>query len=227
MLADGHELPPVDLAVDGVDPEAVKAIALPVLDRVVAIPFASPTASLKVAITEPQDVRGLDELRLATRQTVEFYVAAEDDVLTELRRLSRAAEAMNAAFADEMVAVEARRSEDDDLEADDGISDAPLVRLVNSMIFQAAEDGASDIHFEPQEDELVVRYRIDGVLHVAQRIPKRLALRRDDASQGAREARHRRAAQAAGRPHLAERRGGRPHARHPRRDAADGRGRGR
>ena len=43
------------------------------------------------------------------------------------------------------------------------------------MIFQAAEDGASDIHVEPQENELVVRYRIDGVLHVAHRVPKRLA----------------------------------------------------
>ena len=64
--------------------------------------------------------------------------------------------------------------EADDLEVDDGISDAPLVRLVNSIIFQAAEDGASDIHFEPQEDALVVRLRIDGVLHEVQRIPKRM-----------------------------------------------------
>src|SRR5918912_345224 len=62
----------------------------------------------------------------------------------------------------------------DDLEAEDGVSDAPLVRLVNSVIFQAAEDGASDIHFEPQEDSLVVRLRIDGVLHEVQRIPKRM-----------------------------------------------------
>src|SRR5262249_38693252 len=52
---------------------------------------------------------------------------------------------------------------------------APLVRLVNSIIFQAAEDGASDIHFEPQEDELTVRVRIDGVLHIAERIPIQLA----------------------------------------------------
>jgi type IV pilus assembly protein PilB len=62
----------------------------------------------------------------------------------------------------------------DDLEVDDGISDVPLVRLVNSIIFQAAEDGASDIHFEPQEDALAVRLRIDGVLHEVQRIPKRM-----------------------------------------------------
>ena len=49
------------------------------------------------------------------------------------------------------------------------------MRLVNSVIFQAAEDGASDIHFEPQEDALVVRFRIDGVLQEVQRIPRRMA----------------------------------------------------
>jgi len=174
-LAEKYHLPLVDLAVAGVDAEAVKVIALPVLNRVVAIPFASDGSTLKVAITDPQDVRGLDELRLATRLSVEFYVAAKSDVLTELRRLSRAAEAMNATMAQEIAGAEAEEEDVDDLEADDGISDAPLVRLVNSMIFQAAEDGASDIHVEPQEDDLVVRYRIDGVLHVAHHIPKRLA----------------------------------------------------
>jgi type IV pilus assembly protein PilB len=65
--------------------------------------------------------------------------------------------------------------ETDDLEAEDGVSDAPLVRLVNSIIMQAATDGASDIHFEPQEDALVVRTRIDGVLGEVQRIPRRMA----------------------------------------------------
>jgi type IV pilus assembly protein PilB len=174
LFAEGHELPPVDLPAVGVDPDAVKAIAFPVLNRVVAIPFAAGDGVLKVAIANPQDVRALDELRLGTRQTVEFHVAAEEDILAELRRLARAAGAMNAAF-DEMVTLESEEAAADDLEADDGISDAPLVRLVNSMIFEAAEDGASDIHVEPQEKELVVRYRIDGVLHVAHRVPKRLA----------------------------------------------------
>jgi len=174
-LAEKHHLPLVDLGAVGVDAEAVKMIALPVLNRVVAIPFASDGSTLKVAITDPQDVRGLDEVRLATRLSVEFYVAARSDVLTELRRLSRAAEAMNATFAQEMAGAEEEEEDVDDLEADDGISDAPLVRLVNSMIFEAAEDGASDIHVEPQEDDLVVRYRIDGVLHVAHHISKRLA----------------------------------------------------
>ena len=65
--------------------------------------------------------------------------------------------------------------EEDDLEAEDGVSDAPVVRLVNSIIYQAAEDGASDVHIEPQEDVLLVRFRIDGVLQEVQRIPKRLS----------------------------------------------------
>ena len=55
------------------------------------------------------------------------------------------------------------------------MSDAPLVRLVNSIVMQAASDGASDIHFEPQGDSLVVRTRVDGVLTEQQRIPKRMA----------------------------------------------------
>jgi type IV pilus assembly protein PilB len=171
-LASQYGLPLVDLAVSGVDADASKVIPLAVLEPVCAIPFAVADGTLQIAITDPQDVRGLDQLRLATRQPVEFFIAAQTDVLTELRRLARASEAMNAAVDDAAVAV--ADEDEDDLEADDGISEAPLVRLVNSIIFQAAEDGASDIHFEPQEDALLVRFRVDGVLRVAQRIPKRL-----------------------------------------------------
>jgi type IV pilus assembly protein PilB len=172
-LAEQYRLPLVDLAIAGVDAQAAKLIPLPVLERVCAIPFAADDKTIKVAITNPQDVRGLDELKFATRLNVVFHVAARSDVLTELRRLGRAAEAMNATFLEDIVVGD--EDGQNDLEADDGISDAPLVRLVNSMIFQAAEDGASDIHVEPQENDLIVRYRIDGVLHVAHRVPKRLA----------------------------------------------------
>jgi type IV pilus assembly protein PilB len=108
---------------------------------------------------------------------LELAVASRDDILTELRRLARQSEAFGAraALAEEEALLEAEEEEDaDDLEAEDGISEAPLVRLVNSIIFQAAEDGASDVHFEPQEDALLVRLRIDGVLHEVQRIPKRM-----------------------------------------------------
>jgi type IV pilus assembly protein PilB len=174
-LAEQYHLPLIDLAEAGIDPGASKLIALPVLERVGAVPFAFADGTVKVAITDPQNVHGLDQLRLATRHSVEFFVAASTDVLTEVKRLTRAAGALNAALVEDAVAEAAvKEGEGDDLEADDGISEAPLVRLVNSIIFQAAEEGASDVHFEPQEDELVVRFRIDGVLRVVQRIPIRL-----------------------------------------------------
>src|ERR671922_311659 len=139
--------------------------------------LAEPVADLLAATgADPANLHGIDELRLATRYPLELAVAPRDDVLAEIRRLVRASEAFGAraVLADEAAAVEEEPEEVDDLEAEDGISDAPLVRLVNSVIFQAAEDGASDIHFEPQEDALVVRFRIDGVLQEVQRIPKRM-----------------------------------------------------
>jgi type IV pilus assembly protein PilB len=176
MLAARHHMPLVDLPFTGVDKNATELVPLHVLERLVAIPYALDGNSLRVAIADPADLHAIDELRLATRHQLELAVAAREDILAELRRLSRASEAFGAraALAEEEALYEEEEEDVDDLEAEDGISDAPLVRLVNSIIFQAAEDGASDVHFEPQEDALAVRLRIDGVLHEVQRIPKRM-----------------------------------------------------
>ena len=176
MLAARHHMPLVDLALTGVENQATDLIPLHVLERLVAIPYAVKEDSLRVAIADPADLHAIDELRLASRHQLELAVASREDILTELRRLSRASEAFGAraAMAEEEALLEQEEEDADDLEAEDGISEAPLVRLVNSIIFQAAEDGASDVHFEPQEDALAVRLRIDGVLHEVQRIPKRM-----------------------------------------------------
>jgi len=175
-LAARYRLPLVDLNEAGVDEQAAKEVPLHVLERVGAIPYALDGDVLRVAVVNPGNVNGIDELRIATRLTLELAVATRDDVDAEVRRLVRTSEAFGArAVLEEEQALHEEEEDGDDLEADDGISDAPLVRLVNSVIFQAAEDGASDIHWEPQEDSLIVRLRIDGVLHEVQRIPKRLA----------------------------------------------------
>jgi type IV pilus assembly protein PilB len=177
MLAARHQLPLVDLALSGVDPDAARELPLHVLERIVAIPYTFRDGKLQMAVADPANLHGLDELRLATRHPLELGVASREDILLSIRKLVRASEAHGARAAvdqeEELFAAE--EAEDlTDLEAEDGVSDVPLVRLVNSILFQAAEDGASDIHFEPQEDALVVRFRIDGVLQEMQRIPKRL-----------------------------------------------------
>jgi len=174
-LAARYQMPLVDLALTGVAEEASREVAIHVLERLVAIPYALDNGTLRVAIADPGNIQGIDELRLATRYPLDLGVASREDILAEIRRLARASEAFGAraAVEDELAATE-EEDEADDLDVDDGISDAPLVRLVNSVIFQAAEDGASDVHFEPQEDSLLVRFRVDGVLQEVQRIPKRM-----------------------------------------------------
>jgi type IV pilus assembly protein PilB len=169
-------MPFVDLAAVGVNRNAVDAIPIHVLERSVALPYALEGNVLKIAIADPSNVQTIDELRLATRHTLEVGVAPREDIELELRRKVRQSEAWErAALVEDELEVDEEGDEADDLEADDGVSDAPLVRLVNSIILQAAEDGASDVHFDPQEEALVVRLRVDGVLHEVQRIPKRLA----------------------------------------------------
>jgi type IV pilus assembly protein PilB len=170
-------MPLIDLLETGVAAEAAGEIPLHVLERVVAIPYQIHDGVLRVAIADPQNVNAIDELKLATRLPLELSIAAREDILGEVKRLARAAEAFGAralleAEEDDQFIEE---EEGDDLEVEDGVSDAPLVRLVNSIIFQAAEDGSSDIHFEPQQDALVVRFRTDGVMHEVQRIPRKMS----------------------------------------------------
>ncbi|HSC50444.1 MAG TPA: ATPase, T2SS/T4P/T4SS family [Gaiellaceae bacterium] len=174
-LASRYQLPFIDLPLTGVSEEAARQVPTHVLERVVAVPYALDGDTLQVAIADPGNVHAIDELRLATRYALELGVAAREDIESEIKRLMRASQAASAVLDDEgLLGEDVEEEEGDDLEVDDGISDVPLVRLVNSIIFQAAEDGASDVHFEPQEDALAVRLRIDGVLHEVQRIPRRM-----------------------------------------------------
>ena len=170
MLAARHHLSLVDLSDVGIALDAAQLIPVATLQRAVAVPYALEDDVLKIAVADPGNLHALDELRLATKHPLELAVAAREDIVAELQRLVRTAEAVGST----VIELEEEES-GDDLELDDGISDGPLVRLVNTLIFQAAEENASDVHFEPQEDSLVVRFRIDGVLRETQRVPKRMA----------------------------------------------------
>src|SRR4051812_49162584 len=172
-LAVRHGMPFVDLEMLRLDATASSAVPLHVLERVHAVPFALENGVLRIAVADPTNLHAVDELRLASRYTVELAVASSEQVQDRIRRLVRAAEAYGSRTSDEGDLI-VEEDQEDDLELEDGVSDAPLVRLVNSIILQAAEDGASDIHLEPQEDSCVVRFRIDGVLQEVQRLPKRM-----------------------------------------------------
>src|SRR6059058_2822390 len=127
MLAARHQLPLVDLPLVGVDDDAARIVPLHVLERISAIPYAIENGYLRVAIADPANIHGIDELRLATRYPLELAVTPLDDIVSEIRRLVRASEAFGARaiLEEEQAAIEAEEEEEaDDLEVEDGISDA-------------------------------------------------------------------------------------------------------
>ena len=116
--------------------DAAEQIPLHVLERVVAIPYSLDDGTLRIAVADPGNLHGIDELRLATRYPLDLGVASSEDILIELRRMARASEAFGTRAVLEEVDEELRITEEeeaDDLEVEDGVSDAPLVRLVNSV----------------------------------------------------------------------------------------------
>src|SRR6266540_2779895 len=127
--------------------DLIAATGLVPADKLALVRGAAGQGSLAKALIE-QNVASSEGLArtLAARHQIplvdlELGVAARDDILAEIRRLARASEAFGARAAVEDELVVEEEEDADDLEVDDGISDAPLVRLVNSVIFQAAEDG--------------------------------------------------------------------------------------
>src|SRR5436309_1437782 len=179
-LATRHHLPFVDILEQDVQPEALEQIKASVRDRVRALPYHFDGQTIRVAIADPANIAAIDELRLATAFAIELAVAPRDDLFAEITRYAKAAQNLDVKVGAEIRAIEKveeeqQEEEGDDLEVDDGVSDAPLVRLVNALIYQAAEDGASDVHVVPQDDSLLVRFRVDAALQEVQRVPKRLS----------------------------------------------------
>ncbi len=132
---------------------------------------------MKIAMADPEDFYTIDTLKLACNLAVEVYRGNEEDILAAIERLyGSGSQSM------ETIIEEADKDTDDVssegvIDADhlrDIASEAPIIRLVNRLILNAVEEGASDIHFEPFENEFKVRYRIDGVLHNAESPPNRL-----------------------------------------------------
>src|SRR5437773_11152648 len=123
-LASRFQLPFVDLPLVGVEEEAVADFPLHVLERIDAVPYAVEGNTLRVAVADPGNVQSMDELRLATKYSLEIGVASREDIQAEVRRLIRASEAFGArAVLDDEGDFVEEEADVDDLEVDDGISD--------------------------------------------------------------------------------------------------------
>ena len=166
-------LPFVDLTEFPVDTASVALVPGPLLRRHQVLPIARDGDRLLLAMADPGNVLAVDDIRAAVRLVVRPVVAERADLAAALERFVRSdgeLSELTTAIVEEtsgpadLVPVVPEPTEDD----------APIVRFVNLLISQAISDHASDIHIEPGERDVLVRYRIDGVLHEMQRAPKNI-----------------------------------------------------
>jgi type IV pilus assembly protein PilB len=150
------------------EPAAVAIVPKELALRYTLMPIAIRDDILVVAMADPQNVLALDDVRIITKREIKPAISTKDDILAAIDEYYKVAEQsdMDGLFSGEEIG-------DDELnQLTDVTSEAPAVKLVNYIIQKAVADRASDIHVEPQEHDLRVRFRIDGVLHEIMRSPK-------------------------------------------------------
>ncbi|MCL2052065.1 MAG: GspE/PulE family protein [Lachnospiraceae bacterium] len=156
----------VNLNETGLEDNAIKLVGEDIMKKHVLVPFSIDENNaniLNVAMSDPLDLNAIDDVSLITNMDVRPYFASTAQIALQLDRMFGKKQAMEAAeqyqkeHADEM-------PETIDTEANIEIDNAPIVKIVRSMLEQAVRQGASDIHIEPFERLLRIRYRIDGVL---------------------------------------------------------------
>ena len=158
----------VDLTDHPVDGAAVSSVPEQVCRRHQALPIGYEDGRLVVAMADPANVFALDDVRSVTGLEVKPVVATRPDVLAAIDRYHRGEVEL-----DDLTSAMQGPDAGEDLGAvREIVEDAPIVKFVNLLIAQAVQDRASDIHLEPTERELRVRFRIDGVLHEIMRSPR-------------------------------------------------------
>ena len=154
-----------------IDRTAISLVPAAICRRHEVLPLRINNGRLVLAMADPGNVIAIDDVRAAARVQVEAVGVTRSDLLSAIDRFLRADDELND-ITSSLVESNAPTETNDYgiMESPDG--DAPIVRFVNLLVSQAIQDHASDIHIEPAEHEVHVRYRIDGVLHEMQNAPK-------------------------------------------------------
>jgi type IV pilus assembly protein PilB len=168
-------LPRLNLDGQRVDIGAANLLDIEVARRLQALPVAFGEGdTLIVAMVEPSNVLAVDDISMITGRGVRPAIVSADEFEMLIGQVSQLEHAVSEVTGEEQADVAVAPGADDDIDpalADD----APAVRLVRSIIAEAIQRRASDIHLEPAEGGIRVRFRIDGVVHVASTIPKNMA----------------------------------------------------
>lgn len=155
--------PYVNLSIHPVPPEIVAMVPARLIQRYAMVPFGLQDERLLVAASDPGNIEAADAIRQVTRRDLELYFATDEDIQFVMNRFfgqKRLAEQANSLVMEAEAEVAAVVQE-----TSNASEDAPIVKFLNTLMSNAFRDRASDIHIEPGEDHLRIRYRIDGSLY--------------------------------------------------------------
>lgn len=162
-------IPHVSLYQYPIDAKLMNLIPKEFAKRNSLIPLKRDSDKLYVAMSDPMDYFAIDDLRLTTGFQIETVIATKEDIVRAINRYYEAEDSIN--FDDITDTSSTKREEDVDQLTDE---DAPIVKLVNQLLTIAVQQHASDIHIDPQEDKVVIRYRVDGVLKTERTLAKNM-----------------------------------------------------
>jgi type IV pilus assembly protein PilB len=172
-LAERYGFDHLDLGVFSVDMNAANLVSSTAAKRYQAVPVAfAEEGTLLLAMADPSNVLAVDDIAIMTGYEVRVAVAPPEDIANLISRLDR----LDDVVSEQDGQVEEQEQGDAEVvDLRETADDAPVVKLVNQIVAQAVEQGASDIHLAPDGRELRVRFRVDGVLHDATTVPRRMA----------------------------------------------------
>jgi len=169
-LAEQVGLEFVDLTEYRIDPVLTSLLPEALSRRYRALPIGERDGKLLVAMSDPANVYALDDIRTMTGRDVQPVVATANDVEQAIQKFSVMGDQVEALASEVVEALEEEAGDLSGVEA--ALEDAPIVKLVTAIMTQATADRASDVHIEPTERDVRVRYRVDGVLHEVMHSPK-------------------------------------------------------
>jgi general secretion pathway protein E/type IV pilus assembly protein PilB len=173
IMSEQLAIPMVDLSTVQVDVETLRSMPAKLVYRKNLVPIARSNGTLTVATSDPFDLYAFDELRLLTGLTIQPVLAPQEEISKVIKAYygvgGDTIDEMMTSADDVKVVGEASPDSEDLLEM---AQEASVIKLVNEIFLEALNERASDIHVEPYEKRLIIRYRIDGVLHEASMPPQ-------------------------------------------------------
>jgi type IV pilus assembly protein PilB len=180
MLARQYRMPAVDLSRFEVDPKILKLISPDIAAKYTVLPLKREGRTLTIAIADPNNVAAIEDIKFITRCDIFPVIAGEYTLRNAIDRYYQQSDAqlqsLLKSVEDEGVGdLELLEEQmDEEVKASELAEDAPVVKLINGLLTDAVKRGASDIHIEPFEHEMRVRYRVDGALQEVMRPPVKM-----------------------------------------------------